>query len=169
MLRSVQKLYIWVIRLFKKRMSNKEVYSELLELRNEVFDNISNHILKPDFKGYLSCNINKDTGIIEYNVGQYKFLLQAEIQFYSTRILYKVYSRKLDLTYYPNSIRYIQEHISTLNLISSIGGKHEFESPKSVSSNDFIRFKGKITIKEFPIAHFGEYLLDQSEEWLITQ
>lgn len=166
MFKIFRNLYLWFIHLFIKRMTKEELYAELIQIRNTVFDNIAQYLETEASKGYLKLvNRDDENNIIEFKIGQFRFLFQSVVQLSEKRILYKTFQRVLNLDYYPDSILYSQREVNELNIFGTIGGRIEFETPKS-SAGSFDRARVNYDVKYIELRLFGSMLIEQADKWV---
>ena len=170
MFKKLRNLYLWVKRLFKKPMSVQETYKVLIALNNDVLNNMEHQLKEGIAKDYISF-VNRDgveNTFIEFKIGQYRFLFQSEIQPDQGKIIHKVFQRTLDLTYYPDSKRYVQTHIPELDVISYTHLTHEFRVEQK-SKGSFPKAGVLIPFRNIQSYEFGTILTEQVEQWLYQQ
>lgn len=152
------KLYIW---LKYKTKSVKEIYSLTQKKRDAIFDNIQLEINRPESQWYNSViNFDKDNYILEVKVGDNRFLISAAVEFknYQPFVIFNIYARKIDLSYYPESKRYISELIPGLSMSVDKFGVSTFGEPQMARARR--DYNMEVEIKAFDSADFGRMIME---------
>jgi len=166
MLKQIINFYLWVKRIFKKQMSAGELYTELSILRNQVFDNVTAYIKSKEKEGYLKfISQDNENGVIEFKVGQFRFLFKAELYVFKRHVLYRTFQRNIKLDLYP-TIRYKNTHVEDLDILSHFSRAHEFKTPKK-SKGIFPNSRSLVTVSRINLEDFGQMYLEQIDNWLL--
>lgn len=158
-------LYLWFKSLFKKRMTTEEVYRELLLLRNDVFRSLEEYLKAKSADGYVKVlSVDTENHILEFKVGELRFLLQAAIHPYKRNVMYKTFLRTLNLDFYP-ALSYTQNEVNDLELETGINGLHKFLTPKQ-AKGDFTGYDREVDLDYMRSPEFGKSYMEQVEKWL---
>lgn len=157
-------LYLWFT---GKKMSIEQCYSELLILRNQVFESLETHLKIEQEKGYVSfVKRDDEQGIFLFNVGEQPFMLKSNISPHRRDVLFKTFHRPLDLDVYPEIARYKQTLVGELDIVYTFSTVLKFVTPKE-TYGDFPGLRKKVTIDRITkVADFGKLYIEQVNEFL---
>ncbi len=157
--RAFLKMYIW---LKYKTMSTEEVYNLTKKKRATIFENIKTEISRPENQWYNSILYFKENdNILELMAGDKRFLISAIIEFenHNCYAKFKVYKREIDLSYYPDAIRYTSNLIHGLGVKVNQFGESKFNEPQT---GIYRRGQGNdISIDSFDANEFGFRIVEQ--------
>ena len=108
-------------------------YEYLLKQRGSIFNNLKDFFSKTDDNietKKTSIGIN-ESGLFEYTVWDYQFLISGQLRTYTNLILFNTYERLTDFDSYP---KFTFKRIEILDMIYRSGNGFDFFNNKSTAS-----------------------------------
>lgn len=163
----LRKAYLWVLRLFKKPMTYKELHIGLYKVQGMVFDSIEALLKNDEFKGYLKfVSRNSDEGTFEFRIGDRPLLLVATINPHTREVTFNTFKRTLNLNAYPE-MKYDVVPLTELDFTSYWSKHIEFKTPKKGKS-PFDKLGFEIDVTHTNATEIGEIYIDQVEKVIFT-